>query len=182
MSANRILTPVPATPEALAGYGWVLGPSEGHRLDDASPYREAWVSMPAAFRGNEDVCLQIVSFQKRPLKVRWMEYHTKHTQSFIPLAGKPFVMVLGKPTDTGAPDPATVQAFAFDGTAGVVMDTGVWHEVPFPINGLTHFACVCTNETNANLAALDADGEHAGGDLDKRNIIKHFGWTFEVAA
>src|SRR3546814_15608531 len=64
-----------------------------------------------------------------------MERHFKHTQTFIPLGGSAFVAVLGVPTDTNQPDPATVRAFYFDGSCGAQLHLGTWHEFPFPANG-----------------------------------------------
>jgi len=188
----RALTPVLATAESLAGYGYLIGEPAGLKRDKIDFYgKEVRVSQPAKFHGNDDMCLNLVTFQPRPLTVKWMEFHTKHTQTFIPLAGKPFYMVLGKPTcrrpdggwDEGLgtlPNPDSVQAFYFDGSGGIVMEVGTWHEVPFPINGETHFVCICTNETNDNLEAQGADGDCEGGDLSKRNLVKHLGYTYHV--
>ena len=185
--ADKILRPVPATAESLDGYGWVMGQPAGVERDKIDFYgREVRVTHPADFRSNDDTCLNLVSFKERPLTVRWMEYHTKHTQTFIPLGGKPFYMVLGKPTQRrpdgsfdgsrpDRPDLDDVRCFYFDGTAGIVMHVGTWHEVPFPIDGDTHFVCICTNETNDNLEKQDANGESRGGDLDKVRIERRFG-------
>jgi ureidoglycolate lyase len=195
LEASRLktLVPVEATPEALACYGYMIGVPSGPKRDKIDFYgRDVTVSQPARFRGNDDLCLNLVSFRPRPLTVRWMEFHTKHTQTFIPLSGKPFYMVLGKPTcrradgswdDASAvlPDPDTVTAFHFDGSSGIVMEVGVWHEVPFPLDGDTHFVCICTNETNDNLEAQGADGDCEGGDLSKRNLVKHLGYTFAIS-
>jgi ureidoglycolate lyase len=182
--SNRRLKAVEATPETLAGYGYLIGEPDGLIRDKIDFYgKEVRVSQPAKFRGNDDLCLNLVTFNPRPLTVKWMEYHSKHTQTFIPLSGKPFYMVLGKPTTAAGdrlPNPGDVKAFYFDGTGGIVMEIGVWHEVPFPINGETHFVCICTNETNDNLEAQGADGDCDGGDLQKRNLLKHLGYTFEV--
>ena len=190
--ALRTLKPVPATAETLQGYGYLIGEPAGLRRDKIDFYgKEVRVSQPARFRGNDDLCLNLVTFQPRDPKVKWMEFHTKHTQTFIPLSGKPFYMVLGKPTcrrpdgswDEGQdvlPNPDDVTAFYFDGSGGIVMEVGVWHEVPFPIDGETHFVCICTNETNDNLEAQGADGDCEGGDLSKRNLVKHLGYTFAV--
>ena len=173
-----VLTPVVATAESLEGYGWLMGQPAGVERDKIDFYgREVRVTHPAEFRSNDDTCLNLVSFTPRPLRVRWMEYHTKHTQTFIPLAGKPFYMVLGKPTqrrpdgsfDEAAPDRPDlddVVCFYFDGSAGIVMHVGTWHEVPFPLDGDTHFVCICTRETNDNLEQQDANGEARGGDLE----------------
>jgi ureidoglycolate lyase len=190
--ALRMLTPVLATPESLAGYGYLIGLPGGVDRAKIDFYgREVRVTQPAKFHGNDDLCLNLVSFTERALAVRWMEFHTKHTQTFIPLAGKPFYMVLGKPTarradgtwdESQAPLPSSedVQAFWFDGSGGIVMEVGTWHEVPFPTAGDTHFVCICTNETNANLEAQGADGDCEGGDLSKRNLVKHLGYTFGI--
>jgi len=191
-SSLRALKPVLATPESLCGYGYLIGEPGGRERDKIDFYgREVRVSQPARFRGNDDLCLNLVTFQPREPKVKWMEFHTKHTQTFIPLSGKPFYMVLGKPTcrrpdgswDEGQatlPNPDDVTAFYFDGSGGIVMEVGVWHEVPFPLDGETHFVCICTNETNDNLEAQGADGDCEGGDLSKRNLVKHLGYTFVV--
>ena len=191
--ADKILHPVVATPENLAGYGWIIGQPGGVGRDKIDFYgRDVRVTQPAPFHSNEDTCLNLVSFTERPLSVRWMEYHTKHTQTFIPLSGKPFYMVLGKPTqrrpDGGFdesrpphPDLDDVVCFYFDGSAGLVMDVGTWHEVPFPLAGDTHFVVICTNETNDNLEQQDEHGESCGGDLDKVRIERRFGHALVIA-
>ena len=190
----RVLNPVKATAETLKGYGYLIGEPDRSVVDKIDFYgTDVVVTQPAAFHGNDDLCLNLVSFNPRPLNVKWMEYHTKHTQTFIPLSGKPFYMVLGKPTARKAdgsweegqenlPDLNTVQAFEFDGTGGLVMHVGTWHEVPFPIKGATHFVCICTNETNDNLEQGDHKGECEGGDLSKRNIEIQFGVTLQIEA
>jgi ureidoglycolate lyase len=188
----RTLKPVPATAETLAGYGYLIGEPAGLRRDRIDFYgKQVRVSQPAKFHGNDDLCLNLVTFQPRDHTVKWMEFHTKHTQTFIPLSGKPFYMVLGKPTcrrpdgswdesQSTLPNPDDVTAFYFDGSGGIVMEVGVWHEVPFPLDGETHFVCICTNETNDNLERQGADGDCEGGDLSKRNLIKHLGYTFAI--
>ena len=189
---KRTLKPVKATPETLKGYGYLIGEPDDSVRDKIDFYgTDVVVSQPADFHGNDDICLNLVSFNPRDLEVKWMEYHTKHTQTFIPLSGKPFYMVLGKPTARRAdgswddsqpnlPDPDTVQAFEFDGSGGIVMDVGTWHEVPFPIDGPTHFVCICTNEVNDDLENGDDKGECEGGDLSKRNMEAQLGFTLRI--
>ena len=191
-SPTLFLKPVAATAESLRGYGYLIGEPDGTRKDKLDFYGEqVVVTQPADFHGNDDLCLNLVSFSPRDLEVRWMEYHTKHTQTFIPLSGKPFYMVLGKPTrqrpdgtrdetQPTLPDLESVQCFEFDGSGGLVMEVGTWHEVPFPIDGLTHFICICTNETNDDLENKGEDGECLGGDLTKKNIAKQFGRPIRV--
>ena len=189
---QRFLKPVKATAESLKGYGYVIGEPDQSVRDKIDFYgTDVVVTQPADFHGNDDLCLNLVSFNPRGFEVKWMEYHTKHTQTFIPLSGKPFYMVLGKPTARKAdgswdesqpnlPDIDTIQAFEFDGTGGLVMEVGTWHEVPFPIDGPTHFVCICTNETNENLEQGDKKGECEGGDLSKRHIESQFGFALSI--
>jgi ureidoglycolate lyase len=188
---KQLLRPVKATAESLEGYGYLIGEPDDSVRDKIDFYgSDVIVTQPAKFHGNDDLCLNLVSFKPRPLEVKWMEYHTKHTQTFVPLGGKPFYMVLGKPTATrtgeggsghnDVPDPATIQAFEFDGSGGIVMEVGTWHEVPFPMDGDTHFVCICTNETNSNLEQGDDRGECDGGDLTKRKIESRLGFKLVI--
>ncbi len=183
----------PATPEALSGYGYVIGRPDTEVRGRIDYYGDAaQVRTPVQFVSNDDMTLNLVSFNRREPIVRWMEYHSKHTQTFIPLSGKPFIMVLGKPTrrrpdrtlDASRPDLPdldTVRAFHFDGSCGVCMHVGTWHEVPFPLHDATHFVAIVTNETNRNLEEHDTvNFEADGGDLVKRNLLHRFGRQLRI--
>jgi ureidoglycolate lyase len=178
----------PATPAALDGYGYVIGRPDTEAWGRIDYYGDdVQVRTPVRFITNTDLTLNLVTFNRREPVIRWMEYHSKHTQTFIPLAGRPFVMVLGKPTrrrpdgsmdlsQTELPDLSNVRAFWFDGSCGVCMHIGTWHEVPFPIHDQTHFVALVTNETNRNLEQHDKlTFEADGGDLTKRNLLHRFG-------
>ena len=177
----------PATPEALRGYGYVIGRPDTEVRGRIDYYGDAaQVRTPVQFVSNDDITLNLVTFNRREPVVRWMEYHAKHTQTFIPLGGKPFIMVLGKPTrrrpdrtvderQPDLPDLDNVRAFHFDGSCGVCMHVGTWHEVPFPLQDGSHFVAIVTNETNRNLEEHDpVNFEADGGDLVKRNLLHRF--------
>lgn len=187
---RRVLKAKPATAEALAGYGYLIG---GVKTESDTPgyYGEAVrTSKPAPFVSNDDTSLSLATINPRPMQVRWMEYHNKHTQTFVPLEGKPFVAVLGKPTcrrpdgswdDTAeqTPEIDKVEAFYFDGSAGFVLNIGTWHEFPFAVERDTNVVVILTNETTENLQNV-VDGEAHGDDLCKRDLQKRFGIVFEV--
>jgi ureidoglycolate lyase len=189
----RLSIPVqPATAAVLAPYGYLIGPPDSEVKGRIDYYgNDVQVRTPAKFVGNDDMMLNLVTFNRRPPVIRWMEYHNKHTQTFIPLAGRPFVMVLGAPTrkrpdgridDTQAdlPDLANVRGFFFDGTAGICMHIGTWHEVPFPLQDGTNFVAIVTNETNRNLEQHDEHFESEGGDLVKRQLIRRLDTQLEI--
>src|SRR3546814_20417848 len=98
-----------------------------------------------------------------------MERHFKHTQTFIPLGGSAFVAVLGVPTDTNQPDPATVRAFYFDGSCGAQLHLGTWHEFPFPANGTAEVVIILRADTQANIE-VKANDKASGDDLEKSNL------------
>ena len=71
--------------------------SNSVQLDNGNTpyYGEAVVTTSIPFLSNNDTNLTLATLNPRPMEVRWMEYHNKHTQTFIPMEGKPFVAVLG---------------------------------------------------------------------------------------
>lgn len=183
-----VLAIEPATPTTLLGYGYVIGKPDTAVRGRIDYYGDdVQVRTPVQFVANDDLTLNLVTFHRREPVIRWMEYHSKHTQTFIPLAGKPFVMVLGKPThrrpdgsldasQAELPDLSNVRAFYFDGSCGVCMHVGTWHEVPFPLQDATNFVAIVTNETNRNLEEHDKlNYEADGGDLVKRNLVHRLG-------
>lgn len=188
---RRRLVAKPATPKSLSGYGILLTPPEITEVQKSDFYAEAVrISEPAQFVSEGDTCLALASLNPRPMEVHWMEYHNKHTQTFIPMDGKPFVMVLGRPTcrrpdgtwddaATQGPELNFVEAFEFDGSAGVCLNIGTWHEFPFPLEVKTNIIVVMSEETKRDLKN-SIDGEARGGDLEKLDLQKRFGVVFEV--
>jgi ureidoglycolate lyase len=168
-----------ATPEALAPYGEMIG-----RVADAPAqklnYYAGEIRKPARFISDEDTQISVATLQRRPLEVRWLERHFKHTQSFIPLGGKPFVLVMAPPTDGDMPDLGSVEAFVFDGSAGFCMKIGCWHEFPFVLVDDTDLIVILRGETHRELQTM-SNGEAHGADLDKKDMPVRTGKVFEVA-
>jgi ureidoglycolate lyase len=183
---------VPATAAGLAPYGYLIGPPDSEVKGRIDYYGDAvQVRTPAKFVSNDDMMLNLVTFNRRDPIIRWMEYHNKHTQTFIPLAGRPFIMVLGEPTrrrpdgsidasQQDLPQLDNVRGFYFDGSAGICMHIGTWHEVPFPLLDRTSFVAIVTNETNRNLEEHDENFESEGGDLVKRQLIRRLNTELRI--
>lgn len=192
-ASTRISIPVvAASAAALAPYGYLIGPPDSEVMGRIDYYGDdVQVRTPAKFVSNDDMMLNLVTFNRRAPIIRWMEYHSKHTQTFIPLAGRPFIMVLGAPTRRrpdgsmdesrpDLPDLSNVRGFHFDGTAGICMHIGTWHEVPFPLMDRTNFVAIVTNETNRNLEEHDENFESEGGDLVKRQLARRLNVHLEI--
>lgn len=129
------------------------------------------------FRSDADTCLSVARAHPRAREVLWMERHFKHTQTFVSLGARPFIMVLGAPTVGPAPDPDNVRALRFDGGAGFMLHIGTWHEFPFAVADSADLLVILRNETNRDLEVREND-EALGGDLEKRNLRARLGFNF----
>jgi len=185
VSANpeiRILKAKPATVEALAPYGQILG------------YNPAVEPMPIDFYGgtakvrrvvdfvsDEQTELPVVTLNRRALELRWVERHFKHTQAFIPLGGKPFVAVFAPPNDKELPDLDRMEAFRFDGQAGFVMKQGTWHDFPYALEDNTHMIVILRREATDGLVRDNViQNEAIGPDLEKKDLVERSNVLFRI--
>jgi len=177
---RRMIAVKPATPESLAPYGRILGRGSGIMPTDSGFYSgKVAITKPVTFQSDSDTCLSLATIQPRAFELEHIERHYKHTQAFIPLGGKPFIVVFGAPTAGPEPDFDQLEAFRFDGTDGFCMHIGTWHEFPFSLEADTDVIVILRNETNRNLAAKDG-GEAHGDDLSKLNILQRTGAVFAL--
>jgi len=64
-------------------------------------------------------------------------YHPDGGQIFFPCDGTPFVALLARPGDDVTPDDFV--AFHCDGSFGIHIDPGTWHQPMFPVGERAHF-------------------------------------------
>lgn len=163
-----------ATRETVRPFGMLIDASETSETLPVAFYEgSVKVFSPGNFRSDEDTELTLARIDRRPLQVRWLERHFKHTQAFIPLSGKPFLMVMAPATHGDLPIIDQARALLFDGTAGFALHLGIWHEFPFAIVDDTRVVVVLRREaTRALMKDVANDGEAQSGDLDKKDIQK----------
>ena len=85
---EKLLELKTATPKNLAKYGHLI--QSPLKLDNGNTpyYGEAVVTTPIPFLSINDTNLTLATLNPRPMEVRWMEYHNKHTQKVSsPLSG-----------------------------------------------------------------------------------------------
>lgn len=183
MSEIITLIPEPATAQALAPFGAIIGAASGAKSVAVDFYKGAVrMSYPAPFECDHPVEITLASMDPRPGEVRYMERHAQHTQAFIPLGGKPFVAVMAPPCEGDLPDLASVRAFYFDGSAGFAMHRGTWHEFPFAVLPDTQIVVLLSSQTGYDLKAKDEVTEEAHGpDLDKKDIRARTGRLFRFS-
>ena len=177
----RTLTVKKATPEALADYGQVLGYNADIEPMPIDFYDgTVKVRRVVDFVSDEQTELPLVTVQKRPYEVRWMERHFKHTQTFIPLGGVPFVVVMAPPNENEVADLDQVEAFLFDGSAGFTMKLGTWHEFPFAVQDDTNLIVVLRQEATDGLIRDNVIQDEAQSpDLDKKDLLMRSNVLFQ---
>jgi len=125
---GRTLALQPLTARDFAPYGFVVAPGgdAGRTINDGTARRFDLPDPDVAADGGRAA---LAVFRARavalPFVVHALERHRLGGQSFVPLAGAPFVVVVA--VGEARPDPATMRAFHVDGRCGVHFARGVWH-------------------------------------------------------
>ena len=118
---------------AFAPYGSVLGGAVSSGLFiNAGTSEKIALPDPDLSQAGGQASLNLYRAKANPLPfvARELERHVLGSQSFIPLAGVPFVVVvaLGDPTFQGRqPLESSLAAFWLDGSCGVSFHPGTWH-------------------------------------------------------
>lgn len=90
-------------------------------------YLTGWATFP----DDADSLPVIARADRRYLLTHEINYHPDGGQLFMPKDGKPFVALLGLPGEDISPE--HFKAFYFDGSCGVCIHPGVWHQPPFSV-------------------------------------------------
>ncbi|WP_026470160.1 ureidoglycolate lyase [Alkanindiges illinoisensis] len=77
-----------------------------------------------------------------PLQIDMLERHPQGSQSFIPMDGQAFVIVVALPLDDRQPDEAQVCAFLSNGQQGITYARGVWHHPLITLEAPSNFLVV----------------------------------------
>ena len=176
-STIRELPVEPATPESVAPFGQLLGIHDQVKPLPISFYDgKVSVYAPVEFQSDDDTVLTLAAVDRRDMQVQWLERHFKPTQTFIPLEGKPFVVVLAPPNDDELPDLDQTRALLFDGSCGFTMKIGTWHEFPFALVDQSNVIVILRGETTRDLMPSNVvEGEAHGADWDKKNLVARTG-------
>ncbi len=86
-------------------------------------------------RDGEVFHLNVLHYDRRPLRCDHLNRHYKATQALVALAGKPTLLVVAPAAfDFSTTDHLShIRAFVCDGTTGVNLALGTWHWGPYPI-------------------------------------------------
>ena len=122
------MTPEPLTAEAFAPFGSVIEASDrAVRLDINEGHAVRYDRLAEADVAEGGGTAAISLFRARPLRelvLRAFERHPLGSQTFVPVAGRPYLVAVAPP---GPFDPAAIRLFRAEGRQGVHYPKGVWH-------------------------------------------------------
>jgi ureidoglycolate lyase len=175
MPETRILTVTAATNANTAPFGVILGPGADSPVIRSPFYGDRLgMKKPARFVADDTLEITVATLQRRPLQASWMERHFLHTQTFIPLGGKPFLLIMAPPNNAELPDLDAARGLLFDGSAGFCMHLGTWHEFPLAVVDDTSLLILIRRDTARDLTRVEGNEAH-GPDLDKKDILARTG-------
>ena len=144
----------PLTPEGFRPFGQVIG------LDDVR----------IELKNDEVFHLDIISYDRKPIRAAVLNRHHNATQSLVALNAKPTVIIVGPPdVDFSSEDHLdALRAFLCDGSTGINLALRTWHEGPFPIG--------------AHVDLVNVQGKHVlENDNEVAYLERDLGVVVEVA-
>ena len=153
----RRLTIEPLTQAAFAPFGEVID-TEGRDsflINNGSTRRYHRLAMVQMAQPDDQAIISLFVAQPlpMPLVIAMLERHPLGSQAFMPLLGRPFLVVVAPAGD--APTAASVRAFRSDGRQGVNYHRGVWHH---PVLAL---------EPSDRFLVIDRSGSGSGDNCDE---------------
>lgn len=174
------MNPIIATAENVAAFGALVGARHGAIRIMEFDGVEVFGAIPIMIEGTPE--LIVCRSPRRPMLVNLMERHWRHTQVYLPMNDKPFVMVLAPPSDAELPAIGTLCAFVFRDGCGIALGRGVWHEFPFALSDDTQFAVILTAECHVGGDRVSEFADDADGpDLQRRSFAQRDGFDVSVA-
>lgn len=129
--ADRILKPLPITPERFAAYGDVITTSNAARaaMNEARFERfDDLAKIDVDARGDGRVAISIAKSRTAttlPYRFDMVERHPLGSQAFIPLTRFSFIVVVAPAGESV--DAADLEAFVTNGSQGINYHRGTWH-------------------------------------------------------
>lgn len=150
------LTIQPLTADAFAPFGDVIEPREEAKVYINNGTTERFHALTSVEAAGTDarVIINIFRGQPRsfPYEVTMMERHPYGSQSFSPLNGQPFLVVVAQDQDG---EPGEPQVFLAQNGQGVNYHRNVWHHPLMSLNQVSDFLIVDRTGEELNLQETD---------------------------
>ena len=159
--ADRIVRTRPLTKSAFAPFGDVIETdgAEERLINAGTTTRYHDLAQVDVAAGGGRPLISIFRGQAfaLPVEIAMFERHPLGSQAFVPLAGRPWLVVVAA-DDAGQPgEPA---AFLASGTQGVNYAAGVWHHPLLALEATSDFLIVDRGASDANLEEVFLDAPY----------------------
>ena len=142
----------PLTRDSFRPYGDVveIGDSRHYTINQGFAERYADMAKLDLLEDSGAPNVGIVRAKPRqfPLQVKLMERHPKSSQLFIPLAARPFLVLVAPPGDR--PEPKNIMSFKTMAGQGINYGRGVWHHPLIALDQSTDFLVVDRHAKDEN--------------------------------
>ncbi|ORE98494.1 ureidoglycolate lyase [Aurantimonas sp. 22II-16-19i] len=159
--ADRIVRPRPLTKSAFAPFGDVIETdgAEERLINAGTTTRYHDLARVDVAAGGGRPLISIFRGQAfaLPVEIAMFERHPLGSQAFVPLAGRPWLVVVAK--DAGG-KPGEPFAFLASGTQGVNYAAGVWHHPLLALEATSDFLIVDRGASDANLEEVFLDAPY----------------------
>ena len=159
----RTLKPEPLTREAFAPFGDVIEASnDAKRLvinyGTTTRFHDLAAIDVTGDSGKAGVSIFRSTPIVLPLAIVFMEYHPKSSQTFVPLSGNPYLVVVAP---KGPFDVSKIRVFVASGDQGVNYHAGTWHHFSLALEGVSDFLVIdrIADDDNCVEHRLTADEE-----------------------
>jgi ureidoglycolate lyase len=153
---SRVLKPQPLTAEAFAPFGDVIaadGAAATINYGATQKYADL-AAIRAEGGGRVAVHLYRSTPPAYPFVLRVMENHPLGSQMFVPLSGRPYLVVVAP---KGRFDPHAIAAFIAGPGQGVNYAPGTWHHYSLAVGGPSEFLVIDREGPGENLEEIVLD-------------------------
>lgn len=118
-----------------------------NRKPDDEDQKFGWYEKLGFFKETPNISLNILKAKKRKFEIDKLEYHKETPEAMIPMGGESVVVVVAPEGDL---DESKIKAFYINKNEGVMLDKGVRHFIPYPLEVDTECLIVFKHGTGAD--------------------------------
>jgi ureidoglycolate lyase len=101
-----------------------------NRRPDVEDQKFGWYEKLGFFKETQNISLNILKAKKREFEIDKLEYHKETPEAIIPIGGERVVVVVAPEGDL---DESKIKAFYINKNEGVMLNKGVRHFIPYPL-------------------------------------------------
>jgi len=156
--SNRCIQVRELSATAFAPYGRLIGAPD--RPPDVSRENLDWWGGLYDLDFPDTASLGLLAIRRSSFELTMMERHVRAAEVFIPIKGVGvlvFAPPLRKDTGEDGPDMSQAVAFIVDGSKGLVIERGAWHNPGFAITASLEFILTVRKHTADDVEIIKID-------------------------